>query len=61
MTKRAAIPANLASIFQVIDQLLLANNTLPALILIYATLDILASLQRDEGEGVRKAFVVSLC
>ena len=57
MTQREAIPTNLTSIFQVTDQLLLANNTLPALILIYACLDILASLQRQEGEGNRKAFV----
>ena len=52
-----AVHKNLLPVFEAIDDCIAKHRTLPALILIYATIDIVASLQRREGEGTRSSFV----
>ena len=52
-----AVHKNLLPVFKAIDDCIEKHRTLPALILIYATIDIVASLQRQEGEGTRSSFV----
>lgn len=52
-----SIPRNLLTVFRAIDLCIEHELILPALALIYTTMDVAGSLVRQEGEGTRKAFI----